>query len=110
MTMIHLNAKRVKKASGTKRDKARYEQEMSARNERNRSTQDIANAPDVEIEDLTKDNRGVLPVLPALHGHLTLLSPTLTRPSNSSPSLRLCVEILSFVSFRSLCKICLTLP
>lgn len=57
--MIHLNAKRVKKASGTKRDKARYEQEMSARNERNRSTQDIANAPDVEIEDLTKDNRGV---------------------------------------------------
>ena len=57
--MIHLNAKRVKKASGTKKDKARYEREMSARNERNAETQNIANAPDVTYEDLTKDNRGV---------------------------------------------------
>lgn len=59
--MIHLNAKRIKKASGTKADKRRREEELQRRNENNKLSdlQNIADTPDVTYDDLTKDNRGV---------------------------------------------------
>ena len=56
--MIHLNAKRVKKASGTKRDKLRREQELADRYaDSNNTVSDTA--ADELTNRLTKDSRGV---------------------------------------------------
>lgn len=52
--MIHINAKRIRKSSGTEHDKQRVEDEKARRA--------LKNAPEpeeVEEEDLTKDERGV---------------------------------------------------
>jgi hypothetical protein len=52
--MIHINAKRIRKSSGTERDNQRVEDEKARRA--------LKNAPEpeeVEEEDLTKDERGV---------------------------------------------------
>lgn len=55
--MIHINAKRIKKASGTSKDRVRRDRELA--NRRTPDTQDVATSPDVPYEDLTKDKRGV---------------------------------------------------
>lgn len=53
--MIHINAKRIRKSSGTKRDKQRVEEEKRQRVLNNAPEPE----PEAEAPDLTKDERGV---------------------------------------------------
>lgn len=53
--MIHINAKRIRKSSGTKRDKQRVEDEKQRRALKNAPEPE----PEAEAPDLTKDERGV---------------------------------------------------
>ena len=52
--MIHINAKRIRKSSGTKRDKQRVENEKARR-----ALSDQPGPEEVVDDDLTKDERGV---------------------------------------------------